>query len=98
MDIYFVMVPSMSDTTTKSVCSQTKIRAVHATTPVADSEKVMVFAPGLRSKDFCGMFSSATSDISYPIYDVLTGQTSDVMSWRIVSQAPFLREVQPTQA
>ena len=32
--------------------SHTNIRAVHAATPVADSENVMVFAPGLRLRDF----------------------------------------------
>ena len=49
---YFVMVPSMSEMTTWSVCSQTNRRAVHAATPVADRENVMLFAPGFRSSDF----------------------------------------------
>ena len=49
---YLVMVPSMSDTTTESVCSQTNIRAVHAVAPVDEREKVMVFAPDFRLSDF----------------------------------------------
>ena len=53
MIAYFVMVPSMSEMTTWSVCSQTNSRAVHAAAPVADSENVILFAPGFRSSDFC---------------------------------------------
>lgn len=49
---YFVIVPSISEITTESVQSHTNNRAVHATAPVADKEKVMLFAPGLRSRDF----------------------------------------------
>lgn len=40
----------MSDTITLSVCSHMKIRAAHAATPDDDSEKVIVFAPGRRSR------------------------------------------------
>src|ERR1700678_2782112 len=46
---HLVMVPSISETTTRSVESQTNIRAVAATAPVADRENVIVFAPGRRS-------------------------------------------------
>jgi len=45
-------VPSMSETTTRSVESHTKIRAVHAMTPEVDRENVMVFAPDFRLRDF----------------------------------------------
>lgn len=48
---YFVMVPSMSEMTTWSVWSQTNRRAVHAAAPVADSENVILFAPGFKSSD-----------------------------------------------
>lgn len=51
-DEYFVIVPSISEMSTLSVCSQTKMRAVHAMTPEADSENVIVFAPGFKSSVF----------------------------------------------
>lgn len=47
-----VIVPSISETTTRSVDSQTKIRAVVADSPVADREKVIEFAPGFKFNDF----------------------------------------------
>lgn len=47
-----VIVPSMSDTTIWSAESQTNSRAVQAATPVAEREKVIVLAPGFKSKDF----------------------------------------------
>ena len=50
--LYFVMVPSMSETTIESVWSQTNILAAHATTPEVDRENVTAFAPGLRSSCF----------------------------------------------
>jgi len=49
---YFVIVPSISEITTRSVESQTKIRAVAATAPEVESEKVIEFAPGRRFRDF----------------------------------------------
>lgn len=52
LNTHFVIVPSISLTTTKSVLSHRKILAVHATTPVRESEKVMVLGPGLRGRDF----------------------------------------------
>lgn len=48
-ETHFVIVPSMSDTTTLSECSHKKTRAAHATTPDEASENVIVFAPGRRS-------------------------------------------------
>ena len=51
---YFVIVPSISEITTRSVESQTKIRAVAATAPEVESEKVIEFAPGRRFRDFWG--------------------------------------------
>ena len=42
----------MSETTTRSVESHINIRAVHAITPVVESENVMVLAPDFRSRDF----------------------------------------------
>jgi hypothetical protein len=53
-----VIVPSISETTTRSVDSQTKIRAVVADAPVADKEKVIEFAPGLKFNDFCDCIQS----------------------------------------
>lgn len=53
MYTHFVIVPSISEITTKSVDSQTKIRAVHATAPEVDSEKVIVLAPGFKLRLFC---------------------------------------------
>ena len=50
---HFVIVPSMSDTTTQSVASQRKILAVQAVAPEADRENVIEFIPGLRSSCFC---------------------------------------------
>jgi len=47
-----VIVPSISDTTTRSVESHTNIRAVHAGTVELDKENVMVLAPDLRLRDF----------------------------------------------
>jgi hypothetical protein len=47
-----VIVPSISDTTTRSVESHTNIRAVQAGTVELDNEKVIVLAPGLRLRDF----------------------------------------------
>lgn len=52
MSGYLVIVPSISDTTTKSVDCHTKMRAVHAMTPEADSENVMVLAPDFKFNDF----------------------------------------------
>lgn len=49
---YLVIVPSISDITTRSVESHTKIRAVAAMAPEADNENVIAFAPGLRLSDF----------------------------------------------
>lgn len=49
---YLVIVPSMSDTSTRSVESQTKIRAVHAMVPEVESEKVIELGPGFRLSDF----------------------------------------------
>ena len=49
----FVIVPSISDTTTESVWSQTNILAVHAVALVDERENVTVFAPGLRFRDSC---------------------------------------------
>lgn len=49
---YFVIVPSMSEITIESVDSQTNIRAVHATTPDADKENVILLAPGFSSSFF----------------------------------------------
>ena len=51
---YFVIVPSISEITTRSVESQTKIRAVAATAPEVESEKVIELAPGRRFRDFWG--------------------------------------------
>ena len=51
-DAYFVIVPSISEMTTLSVCSQTKMRAVQAMTPEADNENVIEFAPDLRFNVF----------------------------------------------
>lgn len=48
----FVMVPSMSDTTTESEESQRKIRAVQAITPEAERENVIVLAPFFRLSCF----------------------------------------------
>jgi len=42
----------MSEMTTRSVESQTNIRAVAAIAPEADKEKVIALAPGLRLRDF----------------------------------------------
>ena len=47
----------MSETTTRSVCSHTKILAVAATAPVAEREKVMVLGPGCRLRAFYSMVS-----------------------------------------
>lgn len=47
-----MIVPSISEITTRSFESQTNIRAVAAIAPEADKEKVMAFAPGLRLRDF----------------------------------------------
>lgn len=47
-----MIVPSMSDTSTRSVDSHTKMRAVHAMVPEVDSEKVIEFGPGFRLSDF----------------------------------------------
>src|SRR6266702_5053835 len=52
-ETHLVIVPSISDTTTLSVCSHKKMRAAHATTPDEASEKVIVFAPGRRSSACC---------------------------------------------
>ena len=49
---HFVIVPSISDTTTKSVESHTKMRAIHAIAPEAEREKVMELAPAFRLSDF----------------------------------------------
>lgn len=61
-----MMVPSMSEMTIESVESQTKIRAVHAAAPDAESEKVMLFDPTLRSSAFCfwhvGVRSNASNE------------------------------------
>jgi hypothetical protein len=51
---YLVIVPSMSEMTIKSVESQTKMRAVHATAPEADKLKVILFGPDLSSSAFYG--------------------------------------------
>lgn len=48
------MVPSMSEMSTMSVESQTKIRAVHAITPDVERENVIVFAPAFKLSAFCG--------------------------------------------
>lgn len=48
----FVIVPSISEMTTRSVESQTNIRAVAAIAPEADKEKVIALAPGRRLRDF----------------------------------------------
>lgn len=52
-----MIVPSMSETTTRSVCSHTKILAVAATAPVAEREKVIVLGPGCRLSAFYLMVS-----------------------------------------
>ena len=46
------MVPSISETTTLSVLSHTKMRAVQAMAPDAEREKVILFAPDLRFRFF----------------------------------------------
>jgi hypothetical protein len=51
--MHLVIVPSMSETTTRSVESHKKMRAVHAMTPVVDNENVIVLAPVFKSRDFC---------------------------------------------
>lgn len=48
---YLVIVPSISDMTITSVDSHTNIRAVHAMTPVVESENVIVLAPGFKLSD-----------------------------------------------
>jgi hypothetical protein len=53
-----VIVPSMSEMTIESVASHTKIRAVHAAAPDAESEKVMLFEPSFSSSAFYAIISS----------------------------------------
>lgn len=48
-----MIVPSISEITTRSVESHTKIRAVHAMAPEVERENVIVLAPGLRFRAFC---------------------------------------------
>lgn len=50
---HLVIVPSISETTTWSVESQTNMRDAHPGAPVVESENVIVFAPGFRFRDFC---------------------------------------------
>lgn len=50
---YLVIVPSISETTTWSVESQTNMRAAQPGAPVVESENVIVLAPGFRFNDFC---------------------------------------------
>ena len=49
---YFVIVPSISETTTEAVSSHRKILAVQAASPEAERENVMVFIPGFRLSCF----------------------------------------------
>lgn len=49
---HLVMVPSMSEITTKSVESHIKILAVQATAPLMECEKVIELGPGFRLRDF----------------------------------------------
>jgi hypothetical protein len=60
-----VIVPSISDTTTLSVCSHMKMRAAQATTPDEDSEKVIVFAPGRRSRACYDIMKAMNSEQHY---------------------------------
>lgn len=48
-----MIVPSISDMSTRSVESHTNIRAEHAIAPVVERVNVMVLAPGFRFNDFC---------------------------------------------
>lgn len=59
---HLVIVPSISETTTWSVESQTNMRAAHPGTPVVESENVIVFAPGFRFSDFCKAKKMRTVD------------------------------------
>lgn len=52
IQIYLVIVPSISETTTKSVESHTKILAVQTIAPVIEREKVILLAPGFRFNVF----------------------------------------------
>ena len=62
----------MSETTTRSVDSQTKMRAVVADSPVADKEKVIEFAPDFKFNNFYtwgvnhGRCSRNTTPTSWP--------------------------------
>lgn len=57
-ETHFVMVPSMSEMTTRSVWFHMKMRAVHAIAPVAESENVIELAPGFSSRLFYIMFNN----------------------------------------
>lgn len=62
------MVPSISETTTLSELSHTKMRAVQAITPDADSENVILFGPLLRLRFFyriiyTSIFNFHTNDL-----------------------------------
>ena len=52
MQTNLVIVPSISETTTKSVESHTKILAVQTIAPVTEREKVILLAPGFRFNVF----------------------------------------------
>jgi hypothetical protein len=49
---HLVIVPSMSEMTIWSAASQTKIRAVQVTTPVAERENVIEFGPFFKLSSF----------------------------------------------
>lgn len=78
-----MIVPSMSETTTWSVDSQRNIRAVHATAPDAEREKVIVFEPALRSNAFYKMLMDQTNCLPSGIHSQADRKSAGA-SWRIV--------------
>ena len=67
----------MSEITTRSVESQTKMRAVVADTPVADKENVIEFAPGFKFNDFYneGGYSTVKGNRKVTAYKLIRCQS-----------------------
>lgn len=75
----------MSEITTRSVESQTKMRAVAATAPEADNENVIELGPGFKLSDFYGNILNTRTRIDRHMHSQVD-QTSISGFWRIFSE------------
>jgi hypothetical protein len=88
---YFVIVPSISEITTRSSSSHRKMREVQDATPEyeEETEKTILLAPCLSCSDFCsGHACQWTKHFGSSLINVPADPKSNVMFWRNISWYP----------